>query len=781
MGFLRPTSPPALAGLEEGHRFLGPSRRPHPACNLGSMPHRRAPGRILRLLGQLRDRPLGRVLAVYALSAWFTLLALQVFLATTALPAWLPDLFLALVLLGLPPILAIGVLEERSGRERGASTQDEATSTLVEAPEGDTPRSSSWVWRSTGVALVVLALGGAWWALGRPGFRLSNEGVLSIAVLTPPLEAEGGRMRVHGDLADPTWALVEDLRLKLAVYPGLRTYEVSREASPQAQGDFSVAEWEASIRPQVQRALAEGAGRVVAVRWRGASMGTEAALEALFFDHRGRRQWTLEVPSVGADGTLQVEAFQADLTDTIRDDLGMEARPSRTAGITDDPATFLSFSRGIYWRRLGSLHRGADLGEADAAWAQAEQAFVEAAESDPGFSPASSRRSEVILLRAAVHRGLSEIASNGSEGNGWVRQARRAVERALQIDASDAYARKVLGDLHGFAAGVQEGERDDSGFLPTPNRALHEYAMVARQLPGWSQVHRDWGSAARTLGAWEAADLAWTRVLELEPADAEAHMEAGVTDHLRRLHGRAIIRLERALALDPSLDSARSALFEARLAHWGDLDSARVVLRPSSEGPNTVGPPGLRYRAHLYARDFGSAQQVAAEGGWRGEVDGCTGYSPAQMTGTIRGFLGQLEGSIAEWNRARSEWVTALEQESVDPAATKGALAEAYAWMGDSPSALRFAHEAVRETRWEVDAVKAAACWGALAKVHLLTGNAREAVDLLVWLLSRPGPLHRGEIWFDPIWEQIRTDPRLQPWVTPPPWGAEPSSEGPPA
>jgi tetratricopeptide (TPR) repeat protein len=749
------------------------------------MPQRRAPGRILRLLGQLRDRPLGRVLAVYALSAWFTLLALQVFLATTALPAWLPDLFLALVLLGLPPILAIGVLEERSRKEGGASTQDEATSTRMEVPEGDPTRrtfgSSSWIWRSTGVLLVLLALGSAWWALGRPGIRLSNGGVLSLAVLTPPLEADGGMTRVRRDLADPTWALVEDLRLKLAVYPGLRTYEVSREDSPQAQDDDSVAEWEASIRPQVQRILAEGAGRVVAVRWRGDSMRPEAVLEALFFDHQGRRPSALEVPSVGADGTLQVEAFQADLADSIRDDLGMEARPSGTARITDDPATFLSFSRGIYWRRMGSLHRGANPGEAEAAWAQAEQAFVEAAESDPGFSPAWSRRSEVILLRAAVDRGLNGIAPNRAEGSGWVRQARRAVERALQIDASDAYARKVLGDLHRFAGGLREGERDDSDFLPRPDRALHEYATVARQLPGWSQVYRDWGRAARTVGAWEAADQAWTRVLELEPDDAEAHMEAGVIDHLRRLHGRAIARLERALVLNPSLDSARSALFEARLAHWGDLDSARVALRPSFEGSNTVGPPGLRYRAYLYARDYGSAQQVAAEGVWRGEVDGCTGYSPAQMTGTIRGFLGQLEGSVAEWDRARSEWVTGLEQGWVDPAAAKGALAEAYAWMGDSPSALRFAREAVQETPWEVDAVKAAACWGALAKVHLLTGNAREAVDLLAWLLSRPGPLHRGEIWFDPIWEQIRTDPRLHRWVTPPPWGGESSSEGPPA
>jgi len=749
------------------------------------MPSRHPPGRILRLLGQLRDRPLARVLGVYALSAWLTLLVLQVFLATTALPAWIPDLFLALVLLGLPPILAIGVLEDRSRPageepvEEGRAEESPASfgerMTPEAAPARGSVRSRSFAW-----AGLVLLMGAAlWWGLGHPGLARGGARPMAVALLMPAFPERDEEESGDGS-GDAAWALLEDLHLRFAQHEALRSFEVPAEPRPATPRHTSTQSWAEILRPQVQRAVENGAHGVLAVRWATEEAGEGARVEALYFDSRGRVRWERVSPQPDSDGNPLMDAFQAEVARAVWEELGVKGESGAPARLSHDLGAFQAFSRGVYWRRLGGryLQVAESRGEGLlAALDQAEAAFLEAAEADPAFGAAWSGLSEVLSLRFSILRTDGAFLGTLSpelERAVAVRRSRGAVDRALQIDPEDPVARKVLGDLHLRAAALGDRERESLDFLPSARRGLHEYTLSAERLPGWSEVHRALGETARTLGHWALADSAWNRLLELDPTNPFTHMEAGITDHLRRQHARAIPRLERALSLDPSLDRARRALFEARLARWGDLDSARVAFQTPAGRPEDTDPPSLRYRVHLYARDYGAAQQVASEAGWSWDPDLCSGFTPGQMTGTIRGFLGQLEGSVREWNGARSELLTALETGSIDAASGKGALAEALAWLGDSPQAIRTAHDALLEVPWETDAVRGAACVKGLAKARLLTGNAREAVDLLVWLLSQPGPLNRGELWFDPIWEQVRTDPRLSPWLRPPPWTDDP-------
>jgi tetratricopeptide (TPR) repeat protein len=462
---------------------------------------------------------------------------------------------------------------------------------------------------------------------------------------------------------------------------------------------------------------------------------------------------------------------------------------------TRDLEAFLLYALGLAERREAEAGAGREAVEATRA---AERRFLEATERDPSFGAAWSALSEArsrLLQLARLRRsgaegdpGDSAVPEGGAvPGRGvapgsavapesgvapspslegalgdpretawetawdtaWER-AWVAADRALRLDPMDPLARLALGDLHARGA--------EGGRLGGMDRAVIEYRRAAEGLPGFAPVHRTLGEVERRTGHWDRALASWERAVELDPGVPRTRFELGYTHHLLRRYGEALPHLEAAAGMAPELEAARTALLQARLSHWGELDSARVALEAL---PDPGRFPLLRFQTHFQARDFGAAAAVAASELPDRLPAPCAVFTASRMLGMVLAFTGQVEGSRNQLTRAREELEGDLARTPDDPG-TLASLGEVLALRGDGTAARHAAERAVRMSPVERDAVEGPACLAALARTLVLTGRIREAVDLLEWTMAMPGPTSTGELRFDPTWDPLRSDPRFQ-------------------
>ena len=759
---------------------------------------------IKRILQEIQARSIWKVLGVYALSSWLTLLAIQVLTTVAGLPSWFPDLALGLLLVGLPPVLALAWLREGSGTVEPPHGPEDVGRTPDLAPpmasggEGAPPGVGEESQRSRrpsllpspgllALGLAGLILGGmalAWIFFGLPFGWSGGEGTPGprVAVLpyhwaaSPSMDVAEGRdadwgpdghtlPEGEGTLEALALTLHEDLLLRLATVDGITPF------SPRSMGALGKPVHGESLEEEpgagVARARDAGAQVILWVELGGAENGFH--LSARLFNARGRERWSgtfqVEDPPAGlfraqAELALQVLAFLG-LPSDAGDHALLEAVP------TQDMDALRLYAWGRALRRDGNRDgsrddKGPDTQVGEGTLGEAERLFLEAVERDPEFAHAWSALSETrsLLFRMGASRG--ERGATTHLERSWT-----AADRALRLDPEDPLARLAVGHLLAWGDAVGGAQR-----------ALHEYRRAAVRLPGWAPVHQAMGEVARRTGDWDTALAAWERSVELEPWMARIRFELGLTHHLLRDYPRAIAHLEAAMATDPELEVARSILFQSRLSRWGDLDSARVALESV---PDSESLPLTRFLAHFYGREFGAAGQVASglasspspssqslQSGPVRLTAPCTVYTPARMLGTIRAFIGQVEGSRNELALARDELVAELSRGPHDPG-TLAALGEVLALRGDGAEARHFAERAVRLLPVERDAVEGPACLAALARTRVLVGQTRAALDLLEWILAIPGPTSPGELRFDPTWDPLRSNPRFQALLGPNP------------
>ncbi|MGP0064173.1 MAG: tetratricopeptide repeat-containing sulfotransferase family protein [Isosphaeraceae bacterium] len=149
--------------------------------------------------------------------------------------------------------------------------------------------------------------------------------------------------------------------------------------------------------------------------------------------------------------------------------------------------------------------------------------------------------------------------------------AGRLFEAALERDPGDTDARCLLGLVR-----QQQGRAAEAV-------GLIESALVSR--PDVPSYHAGLGMAYRTLGRPADSARAFAKVLELCPADAEAHVNWAIAIGATGDRDAVLEHLRRAVDLDPRHGQARSRLGELLLELDRPLDAlphcqAAVELRP---------------------------------------------------------------------------------------------------------------------------------------------------------------------------------------------------------
>jgi len=159
------------------------------------MPAGRAVSRLKRLIQEIHRRSLWQVLGIYLVGAWVAFQGIEALVSGLGLPEWVPGLTVAILIAGLPIVLATAFVQEGIGAGEAPS---EALATS-EAEEAATPAEAGGLhlvltWRNVilggGVVIALAGIGVAGWLLLGGEFSRSPETIRSIAVL--PLENLSG-------------------------------------------------------------------------------------------------------------------------------------------------------------------------------------------------------------------------------------------------------------------------------------------------------------------------------------------------------------------------------------------------------------------------------------------------------------------------------------------------------------------------------------------------------------------------------------------------------------
>src|SRR5206468_51993 len=103
-------------------------------------------------------------------------------------------------------------------------------------------------------------------------------------------------------------------------------------------------------------------------------------------------------------------------------------------------------------------------------------------------------------------------------------------------------------------------------------------------------------------------------------------------------------------------------------------------------------------------------------------------------------------------------------QNSYQGAQTHAALGQVYAGLGEAPSAIAEGEKAMAMTPTSKDPFDGPLIEEFMARIYALLGDADHAIPILKRLLQIPygGAMTPAFLRLDPVWDQIRNDPRFQ-------------------
>ena len=221
--------------------------------------------------------------------------------------------------------------------------------------------------------------------------------------------------------------------------------------------------------------------------------------------------------------------------------------------------------------------------------------------------------------------------------------------------------------------------------------------------------------------------------------------------------------LDRAIAASPQSFQAR-ALKPFMAVLWkGDLSAAEEAL---SSNPPETDPNGLMTWGRVWiltlARKFPEALQVLER--FRGETMYTTTTAPSPKS-FLEGMIHLLQGDKTK-AQAELEHARVLSEKSLREAPGDSAR---HAQHGRILAALGQKEEAIAEGKRAVellpesqDALDGPQTTAALAEIYAWTGESDEAFRLLDHLLGIPNTLTVPMLKLDPAWDPLRKDPRYQ-------------------
>jgi TolB-like protein/Flp pilus assembly protein TadD len=437
------------------------------------------------------------------------------------------------------------------------------------------------------------------------------------------------------------------------------------------------------------------------------------------------------------DGDLtDVFAIQTDLAQKIASALQAKLSPNEKARIdhrpTQNPDAYLLFVQAHDYANRMEMFLDTSL--------KAEPLFEQAIKLDPNFALAFAGLS---MVESWLYHASDPVPARREK-------ARLNADEALRLQPDLPEAHLALGFSYYY------GDRDYE-------RALAEFEIARRGLPNDAQAYLAIGSIQRRQGKWAESTANLEKAATLDPKNTNILSNLAYSYMAQRNFETADKVADRVIAAAPqSLQAA--ALKGLVAAEWkGDLS---VFEKQFSLVSPETNPGGLMTWARVWVltlqRKFPEALQVLQK--FRGETLVTNTTAPCPKT-FLEGSIYMLQGDEAKARTALEHARVISEQllrEAPDDPNRHAQHGVVLAALGQKEEAINEGKRAVELLPESQDAFDGPQIAAALAQIYAWTGESDEAFRLLDHLFAIPNGLTVPMFKLDPAWDPLRKDPRYQ-------------------
>lgn len=372
--------------------------------------------------------------------------------------------------------------------------------------------------------------------------------------------------------------------------------------------------------------------------------------------------------------------------------------------------------------------------------------FESAVEQDPAFA----------LAWAWLSFAHTDAEWLNGLGGQHLELARRAGERALQLDSSLADAHVAMG--HYYYACCADYER-----------AAWHMELGALKRPGDSWISMLIGNVHKRQGRWDEATRYYERAIAADPRWVAPMVNLAQLQLWTRRYDDAQRTITRALAINPQEAFLHSFQIWIPLLRRGDTAAAQRFLDEAGHVSDSYDKMRLPFYLAVIRRDYSAAlrlrlpTQRADDNA--GDLD--EGLpSDAVREGLVALLRGDSAAAHAQFLAARADLDGLLRRR---PAHSRRAeiwlhasLALTLAGLGEKNAAIEQAKEVLQLDPVGADAIDGPIALQDIALAFTLAGEKNRALEVLEQLVRVPARFSSEVLRLDPLWDSLRGESKYR-------------------
>jgi len=478
----------------------------------------------------------------------------------------------------------------------------------------------------------------------------------------------------------------------------------------------------------------------------GKTLGVATLLEGSVRRIGNRIRLSVQLINANSDEHIWAEDYDRDLIDVfaIQTDLAQKIATSLQAKLSPNEKERLdrrpTQNSDAYLLFLQAQDYASRMDVSHSMQAKAVPLFEQAIKLDPNFA----------LAFAGLSMAQSWLYHSSDPVPARREKARLNADEALRLQSDLPEGHLALGFSYYY------GDRDYE-------RALAEFEIAKHGLPNNAQAYMAIGAIQRRQGKWPESTANLEKSAALDPKNIQILTNLASNYIALRNFEAADKIIDRAIAIAPHSFETVGLKGYVAAAWKGDLSTAEQQFAAI---PGDVDPNGLLTWVHsgvlLWQRRFPEALAVVQKFSGETLATNTTAPKPkAFLEGIIYLLQGDKSRARTEFEQARVVSEQLLRDAPDDPPrhAQHGLILAA---LGQKQEAIAEGKRAVELLPESRDAFDGPGATAALAQIYAWTGESDEAFRLLDHLLSVPNGVAITMLKLDPVWDPLRKDRRFQ-------------------
>jgi TolB-like protein/Flp pilus assembly protein TadD/predicted Ser/Thr protein kinase len=294
------------------------------------------------------------------------------------------------------------------------------------------------------------------------------------------------------------------------------------------------------------------------------------------------------------------------------------------------------------------------------------------------------------------------------------------------------------------------------------DQALTHFREAIRLRPQSAKAYEGMGAVNRRKGNFEEARNNYAEAVRLSPRDAIMLDQAAETSWLMRKFDEATELLDRAVRVNPENMLLWTTRVHNVLGQSGDTAKAALELRAAINAgiPLQDLQPELA-RVEMLSGNYANALR-RIDGAGDIFIDDQFAFFPSSLVRSeVLVQLGKNDEVRTQAEAARQFLEQRVKSQPDDPR-FHASLGIALARLGRKQEAIAAGRHAMGLLPIEKEAWRGAVLMEQMAWIHTILGDQEEAISLLDTLVSRPSRLSGPLLKIDPVWKNLRGNPRFQ-------------------